>query len=257
MERLRIIPAAEGDHLYLSHGVGRCIEPVAFFQVLEGEHGGLVLRLHRHFRARNLRLASVPSGRAPSPLLRSMKKTALLLALLALSLGARATGQRREAGLARETISAMQADKMFNNMSAQMKQMSARMIQLPPDATPEARQKAEELQGKIMDLTMVEAKALIEKLDGIYASVYTEGELKTMLSFFKSAEGQSMLAKQPQVMAQLMPLVQQMQQSLMPKIQKLIEEARGPAALSLPGSGPVPIPGPTSGPAPMPAPAAK
>jgi hypothetical protein len=168
-----------------------------------------------------------------------MKKIPFLLALLALALGARADDNAARLALAREAISAMKADKMFDGMAAQMKQMASHYAQMAPDATPEARQKAEELQNKIMDLSMSEAKALISKMDAIYASVYSEAELKAMVAFFKSSEGQSMMAKQPQIMAQMMPLITQMQQGLMPKIQKLVEEAK--AAPGAPAAAPAPV----------------
>lgn len=154
-----------------------------------------------------------------------MKKI-LLLAVLAFSPAAFAQDNAAKLALAREAIAAMQADKMFDGMAVQMKQMAAQFSALPADATPEQRQKAEELQGKIMDLAMNEAKVMIGKMDAIYANVYSEAELRAMLTFFKSPEGQSMMAKQPQVMAQIMPLVQEMQQSLMPKMQAIIEEAK-------------------------------
>lgn len=154
-----------------------------------------------------------------------MKKI-LLLAVLAFSPAAFAQDNAAKLALAREAIAAMQADKMFDGMAAQMKQMAAQFSPLPADATQEQRQKAEELQGKIMDLSMNEAKAMIGKMDAIYAAVYSEAELRAMLTFFKSPEGQSMMAKQPQVMAQIMPLMQEMQQNLMPKMQKLIQEAK-------------------------------
>ncbi len=155
-----------------------------------------------------------------------MKKSLLLIAVLALSQAAFAQDNAAKLALAREAISAMQADKMFDGLAAQMKQMASQYSRLTADATPEQRQKAEELQGKVMDLSMSEAKALVSKMDAIYASVYSEAELKAMVAFFKSAEGQSMMAKQPQIMAQMMPLVQEMQQNLMPKLQKLIEESK-------------------------------
>lgn len=165
-----------------------------------------------------------------------MKKSLILLALLAVIPAAFAQENPAKLALAREAIAAMQADKMFDGMAAQMKQMATQYAHLPPNATPEARQKSEELQNKIMELSMNEAKALIVKMDTIYASVYTEAELKAMVSFFKSPEGQSMISKQPQVMAQMMPLVQQMQQGLMPKIQRLIEDSKPapPAAPATP-----------------------
>lgn len=155
-----------------------------------------------------------------------MKKSLLLLAVLALSSAVFAQDNAAKLALAREAISAMQADKMFDGLAAQMKQMASQYSRLPANATPEQRQKAEELQGKIMDLSMSEAKMLVSKMDAIYASVYSEAELKAMVAFFKSAEGQSMMAKQPQIMAQMMPLIQEMQQNLMPKMQKLIEESQ-------------------------------
>lgn len=115
---------------------------------------------------------------------------------------------------------------MFDGMAAQMKQMATQMSPLPADATPDQRAAAEALQGKIMDLSMNSAKAMITKMDQIYAEVYSESELNAIKAFFTSAAGQSMLAKQPQIMAKTMPLMQEMQRDLMPKMQQLIQESK-------------------------------
>jgi hypothetical protein len=155
-----------------------------------------------------------------------MKITRLLLVLLAMATSAFAQDNPVKLALAREAIAAMQVDKMFDGMAAQMKQMATQMAPPSPDATPEQRKKAEELQGKIMDLSTSAAKGMIAKMDQIYADVYSEAELKAMKAFFTSPEGQSMIAKQPQVMARMMPLAQEMQRDLMPKIQQLVEEAK-------------------------------
>jgi hypothetical protein len=154
-----------------------------------------------------------------------MKKL-LLLAVLALSPAVFAQDNAAKLALAREAIAAMQVDKMFDGMAAQMKQMAAQQSRLPADATPEQRAKATALEGKMMDLVMDEAKGLVSRMDAVYASVFTEGELKAMVAFYKSPEGQSMVEKQPLVMQQIMPLVQEMQQTIGPKMQKLIEEAQ-------------------------------
>ncbi len=156
-----------------------------------------------------------------------MKKLLLLLALLALTTGALAQdNQAAKLALAHETIAAMHADKMFDSMAVQMKQMASQMSSLPPGATPEQKKKSEELQGKIMDTSMNAAKGLLTQMDQIYADVYSDSDLRAMKAFFTSPEGQSMLDKQPQIMAHLMPLIQQMQHDLMPKIQQLVEQAR-------------------------------
>jgi hypothetical protein len=153
-----------------------------------------------------------------------MKSIRLLAALLALATGAFAQDNNAaKLALAREAIAAVKADKMFDSMMAQMKQMSSQMAAnaLPSQATPEQRKKFEEFQGKIMDLSMESAKGMIAQMDQIYADVYSEAELNAMVAFFKSAEGQSMLAKQPQIMQRMMPLMQSMQRDLMPRIKEL------------------------------------
>ena len=162
-----------------------------------------------------------------------MKKTKLLLALLALTTGALAQDKNAAApadaakqALAREVIAAMHADKMFDGMAAQMKQMASQMGGMPAAVTPEQRQKFEELQGKILDLTMASSKDILLMMDVVYADVYSEEELLAMKALFSSPAGQSMLAKQPQIMAKVMPLMQEMQRDLFPKIKQLVDESK-------------------------------
>lgn len=187
-----------------------------------------------------------------------MKKSVQLLAALLAFSGASfaqtnsapAAADATKLALAREAIAAVHADKMFDGMVGQMKQMAMQTSMLPPEATPEQRKLAEELQGKIMDLSMNAAKGLVAQMDQIYAAVYSEAELKAMVAFFKSPEGQTMMEKQPQIMQHIMPLVQQMQRDLMPQIQRLVEEAKAaeakaaaPAPTATPAAAEAPAPG--------------
>jgi hypothetical protein len=173
-----------------------------------------------------------------------MKITRLLLLLAALATGVfaqetaptPAQPDPAKLALAHEVIAVMKADRMFDSMAMQMKQGAAQLAAVPADATPEQRQKATELQDKIVDLSMTAAKGMIAKMDSIYAEVYTEAELTAMKTFFSSTEGQSMLAKQPQIMAHVMPLVQDMQRILIPKIQKLVEDAKAATAAPAPAT---------------------
>ena len=155
-----------------------------------------------------------------------MKKTALLLALVVFTTGALAQDNAAKLALAREVISALQADKMIDGMLAQVKQMAAAQSSAGPDATPEQKAKAEKLQSDIMDLTMNAAKKMVSQMDQLYADVYSEADLKAMKAFFSSPEGQSMINKQPQLMQRMMPLVEKMQQELMPQIQTLTQAAK-------------------------------
>jgi hypothetical protein len=153
-----------------------------------------------------------------------MKKILFLLTLCALGPGAIAEDNAAKQALAREAIAAMQVDKMLDNMAGQIKQMAMQRAQLPPTATPEQRQRFDAFMNKVAELAMTEVRAMVSRLDGIYAEVYTEAELKAIVGFFNTAEGKSMLAKQPQVMTRLMPLMQEMQGAMMPKLQKLAQE---------------------------------
>ena len=152
--------------------------------------------------------------------------TVLLAALLTLATTARAQDNAAKLGLAREVITAMHADRMVEGMMAQMKKMQASSI--PPDATPEQRAQTEKMQADLAQLSTDAAKKMISQMDQVYAEVYSETELTAMKTFFSSPEGQSMLAKQPQIVQRIMPLMQQMQQELGPKIQALSTAARPP-----------------------------
>jgi uncharacterized protein len=155
-----------------------------------------------------------------------MKKIALILSLVAFASGAFAEESPAKLALAREVIAALQADKMIDGMMTQMKQMAMQSTTVPPDATPEQKAKAEKLQNDVMKLTMDAAKKMISQMDQAYAEVYSEADLKAMKTFFTSPEGQSMIAKQPQLMQKMMPMMQKMQQELMPQIQALTQAAK-------------------------------
>ena len=165
-----------------------------------------------------------------------MNKPRILLALVALSTGAFAQETPATLALAREVIAITKADQSFDNIAAQLRQSAGMMITPPPGATPEQVKKAGEVQAKIMDISMAAAKGMIAKMDHIYADVYNESELRAMKVFFSSPAGQSMLSKQSQLMSRLMPLMQEMQRDLVPKIKQVIEEAKTPAPAPAPAA---------------------
>lgn len=155
----------------------------------------------------------------------TMKTITTFFALFALVAGALAQEDPAKLQLAKEVVALMQADKMFDGVAAQMKQVATQAAS-NPGAGPEERARLEALQGKIMEVTKEYFKGLVAKMDGIYADVYSVEELKAMKAFYGSPEGQSMLTKQPKVMQAMMPFMQEMQRDLGPKIQDLVNEAK-------------------------------
>lgn len=153
-----------------------------------------------------------------------MKALKPILLLLLFIPGLHAEVTETKLALAREAIAAVQADKMFDAMGAQLKQLAIQQVRVPLSATPEERANVQVFLDKVTDLSMNEAKAMMDKLDVVYAEVYTEEELRAMVAFFNSPEGQSMMNKQPEVMARVIPMAQEMQRKILPEIQKLAEE---------------------------------
>ncbi len=138
--------------------------------------------------------------------------------------------------LARQVIKSMHADRMFDQMSVQMQKMAAQSMNLnTANMTPDQRAVAEKVASQVMKLSMDAAKGLMDKMDVIYAEVYSPAELTAMKAFFESPEGVSMLQKQPQVMQKLMPYITDMQKDLRPKIEKITEDALSTAAHAAPG----------------------
>ncbi|HMD62082.1 MAG TPA: DUF2059 domain-containing protein [Opitutaceae bacterium] len=137
--------------------------------------------------------------------------------------------------LARQVIKSMHADRMIDQISAQMQSMAAQALNLnSAKMTPEQKAAAAKVSSQVMALSLDSAKGMLDKLDVVYAEVYSPAELKAMKAFFDSPEGVSMLQKQPQIMQKLMPYVTSMQRDLIPKIQKITEEARAEAQGSAP-----------------------
>ncbi len=152
--------------------------------------------------------------------------------------------------LAHEVIGAMQADRSLEAMTGQIKQMVAQQTAsfLPAGATEEQKAMVAKLQDEALDLAMEAARGMIQKMDAVYADVYSTEELTAIKTFFTSPEGYSMMAKQPQLMQRMMPLIQQMQSELMPKVTALLQKGRqeitpipAPASATTP---PVEVPAP-------------
>ncbi len=127
--------------------------------------------------------------------------------------------------LAREVIEATQVSKMLDGISTQMQQILAQQLESnTKDLPEEKRANLENAQKEIVELFMEQTKWMFNKMDTIYAEVFTEKELLAIKNFYESAEGRSMIEKQPQLMQHMMPLAMEMQQNLAPKMEAIMEK---------------------------------
>ena len=154
-------------------------------------------------------------------------KSIVALALGVVLTGACAGAQESTKNAKIERILALtNADAMIGRIFDQIKTMTA--SQMPSDATPEQRAKAQEMQNKVMDL--IKARMSWERLRPQYAKLYdetfTESEIDGILAFYDSPAGRAMLEKMPVLMQKSMSLAQTQMADLLPEIERLTREAK-------------------------------
>lgn len=151
-------------------------------------------------------------------------------------------------------------DQMFSpeTMAASLPDMSAMCAAVPADQAAACAQRMEaskatvqSVQTEMMDKAKAMTPQLMADMGAIMARVYTGEELVAMRDFYASPEGKSILQKQPQVMAEFMPVVMQRMQPLqLEMVQKLSQRMSASAVTSAPGAT---VPGATPGVTPAPA----
>lgn len=157
-----------------------------------------------------------------------MKKfTALLLAgSLLFCAGAPASAQddnRRK--LVEELLILTNVKENVQELSQRLKDMQMAQIEqmdLPPEKAEEARQ----LQDQIMTILFEELSwdQMKEDFIELYASVFTEEEIKAMLGFYRSPAGQKLNRKMPEIMEKSMVISQKHVRRAAPRVQGVLEE---------------------------------
>lgn len=133
--------------------------------------------------------------------------------------------QQSKREMVEEMMLLMDVDAMVDTMYSQMDQMMqgmGREMGIRPEDQP------------LFDRHMAKVTALMKKevtwqkmkepMIAVYQNYYTTQELADMLAFYKSASGQSMLKKMPEVMKASMVVSQDMMKSVIPQIQQLSQE---------------------------------
>jgi uncharacterized protein len=154
------------------------------------------------------------------------KRAALLICGLAVAASLATAQESSKETKIQRLLSLTNAQATMNQVFDQMKSLAA--SQLPPNATPEQRAKAQKLQTSILDL--VKARMSWDKLRPQYVKLYGETfsdeEIDGMLAFYQSPAGRAMLEKMPVLLPKLIALSQAQMGELMPEIQRIVSESR-------------------------------
>ena len=148
-------------------------------------------------------------------------------------------------------------DQMFapEAMAGAMPDMSAMCAAVPADQQAACTQPMEgssatlqSVQTEMMDKAKAMQPQLMQDMGAIMARTYTGEEIAAMHGFYKSPEGQAILQKQPQVMAEFMPAVMARMQPLqLEMVQKLSQRMTAAAAAT---AAPTTVTPPAATPAP-------
>jgi hypothetical protein len=161
-----------------------------------------------------------------------------MLVLAALFLPAGLASDQDKRALVEEMLTVTHPEKMMDQAMQQVSAMTQQQLQamnVPADAKPLADQMSAEM------MTYVREKLDWTKLKpqfvDIYMDVFTEDELRQVVTFYKSPGGQALLNKMPQLMQRSMVMMQGLMadlpahmQEMTAKMQKQIEEKQKQAA---------------------------
>lgn len=128
-----------------------------------------------------------------------------------------------------ELLRSMRADEMMNNVIAKQKEAMAKMLPslMPKDVPPSALGQAQEIQGKVMEVVYKQLtwESLKPDFIEIYSEVFTEREIKDLTAFYQTPLGQKLLEKMPEITGKSMGLMQKRMATIMPEMQKVIQES--------------------------------
>ena len=193
-----------------------------------------------------------------------MTKRLTLLLLLALPLTplARADDATKATKI-NELFALTHVDHLTDQMANQMLgQMNNRMKQETAGSqlTPKQNQIMSDFTGKIAE--MIHGQLSWNKVKPqfvtLYASTYTEPEIDSILAFYRSPAGQTMMAKLPELNAKSLEIGQAQVGTLIPQLRQMSEDfSRQMSAAAAPPTSASPSTAPATKPAPAPAPAHK
>jgi len=148
-----------------------------------------------------------------------MKLTHITLAALVFSsFFSQAEPAKRET--IEQVLKATDAPAMLDYAYAQMEQMVQANQTNPNDALSQQQQREmQQLFRSEMSWSQLE-----EPIIAVYAQVFSEDEMQSILDFYQSPAGQKLVKRQPELVQQSMQMMQTLMQGMMPKIQAMAEK---------------------------------
>lgn len=129
----------------------------------------------------------------------------------------------------RALLAVTQARELLDGMNAQLEaQMNAGILAALGERQPSPRQQQAIDRMKARMLVALREELAWERMEPMHLRIYretlTEDEVAGMLAFYKTPAGQALIRKMPLVMRKIMPEIQGLMASAMPKMQQIQSE---------------------------------
>ncbi len=170
---------------------------------------------------------------------------AIVLAVLALTCATARADDASKRAKAEELFATLHMDQTMGQlMKIVMAQVQQSVNSVPgaDQMTPDQKAQVADFQKRVLALVSDKLgwKALEPDFIDLYATTYSEEELDAMLSFYKSAVGQKMLEKTPELMSKGMQISQRRMAELQPQLNQMLDDfmKEMAAGAGKPSSGP-------------------
>ncbi len=141
---------------------------------------------------------------------------------------ARAEDAASRTAAVEELLNAMHADVTMKKTLDKQREAMVKMLPalMPKDLPPEAVQQAQEMMPRVMDVVYKQLtwESLKPDFIQIYSEVFSEDEIKSLTAFYNTPAGQKLIEKMPEVTAKSMQLMQKRMVTIMPELQKAIQQ---------------------------------
>jgi hypothetical protein len=145
-----------------------------------------------------------------------------MLVLVALCIPAGLASDQDKRALVEEMLTVTKPEKMMDQAMQQASAMMQHQMQamnVPADMKPKADQMSQEMMSYVKE--KLDWATLKPQFVEIYMDVFTEDELRSVVTFYKSPAGQALLNKMPQLMQRTMTMMQAQMADLPQRMQEM------------------------------------
>ncbi len=167
-----------------------------------------------------------------------MRRSVAVLLMLTMGFCSARADEASKRAKAEQLFLLLHMDTMMDQLMSGVKKQVQQITQSMPgadQATPEQKKQIADFQQRVMDLVnqKIGWKALEPDFITLYSSTYTEEELDGIITFYKSAVGQKMMEKTPELMTKSTQIAQQKMSELQPQLNQMVQDFMKQMAASM------------------------